>query len=131
MRPSGPQPRQGADRALVSDGRDFDGITLPHHGKERDDPVIGEVDVLDALALLLQDDSLLEHDVLEMRLEQRELFGRESTQEQIAPTGTRAIQLHLGSSPAVRAGAAKQTIGQRSDHASARAGERYATGMEL
>src|SRR5262249_29827859 len=55
---------------------------------------MGEIDLLDALALLLQDRALLEHDVFEVRSEQCEVFREERSQKQIAPARAGAIQFH-------------------------------------
>ena len=41
---------------------------------------MGEIDLIDAVSLLLQDYATLEYDVLEMRLEQCEIFRRERSQ---------------------------------------------------
>src|SRR6516164_8945936 len=53
-----------------------------------------EIDLVDALALLLQDHALLEDDVLELRGKQCEVFRGERSQKQIAPARARAIQFH-------------------------------------
>src|SRR5499427_8974701 len=66
----------------------------PDHGQERHNPVMGEIDLVDALALLLQDRALLEDDVLELRGKQCEVFRGERSQKQIAPARARAIQFH-------------------------------------
>src|SRR6516162_10573920 len=55
---------------------------------------MGETDLVDALALLLQDHALLEDDVLELRGKQCEVFRGERSQKQIAPARARAIQFH-------------------------------------
>ena len=55
---------------------------------------MGEIDLVDALALLLQNRALLEDDVLELRGKQCEIFRGERSQRQIAPARTRAIQFH-------------------------------------
>jgi hypothetical protein len=56
--------------AFVTDGRGLDGIALPHYRQERDDSIMGEIDLINGLALFLQDRPLFEHDVLQMRSEQ-------------------------------------------------------------
>jgi hypothetical protein len=119
--------RQRADRAFVTDRRDLDRVALLHHGEQRDDPVVRKIDLVDALALLLQDHPLLEGDVLQVRREQHLIFGGQALQKQISPAHVGAIQLHR--SPSVRSepGPHNRT---RSDDASVRSGERYATGME-
>src|SRR5262249_44111884 len=66
----------------------------PHHGQQRDDPVMGEIDLVDAFPLLLQDRALLEDDVLQVRGKQCKVFRGERGQKQIAPARTRAIQFH-------------------------------------
>src|SRR6266481_6089286 len=55
---------------------------------------MGEIDLVDALALLLQDCALLENDVLQLRGKQCEVFRGERSQKQIAPARTGAIQFH-------------------------------------
>ena len=55
---------------------------------------MGEIDLIDAVSLLLQDCATLEYDVLEMRIEQCKIFRRERSQKQIAPARARAIQFH-------------------------------------
>src|SRR6516162_1885523 len=55
---------------------------------------MGEIDLVDALALLLQDPALLEDDVLELRGKQCEVFRGKRGQKQIAPARTGAIQFH-------------------------------------
>ena len=122
VRPSRSQSRQGADRALVTDRRGLDGIALSHHGQERDDPVMREIDLLDEVALLLQNGRLLEHDVLEDGARATRTRRPGSAGQAAGCAGrTRAIQLHLRSSPS--SSRIPQAIEQRSDHASARAGE--------
>jgi len=56
--------------------------------------MVGEIDLVDALPVLLQDRALLEHDVFEVRSEQREVFRGERSQKQIAPARAGAIQFH-------------------------------------
>src|SRR5262249_9540426 len=55
---------------------------------------MGEIDLVDALPLLLQDRALLEHDVLQVRGKQCEVFRGERSQKQVAPARARAIQSH-------------------------------------
>ncbi len=58
------QPGKGADGPFVTDRSGLDGIALAHHGQERDDAIMREIDLVDGIALLLQDRTLLEHDLL-------------------------------------------------------------------
>src|SRR5262249_7993756 len=55
VRPAHSKSGEGAHPTLVTDRRGLDGVALPHHGQQRDDPVMGEIDLVDALPLLLQD----------------------------------------------------------------------------
>jgi hypothetical protein len=55
---------------------------------------MGEIDLVDALALLLQDCALLQDDVLQVGGKQCEVFRGERGQKQIAPARTGAIQFH-------------------------------------
>src|SRR6516162_7767040 len=57
-------------------------------------PSWGKLNLVDALALLLQDRALLEHDVLELGGKQCEVFRGERSQKQIAPARARVIQFH-------------------------------------
>src|SRR5215510_14324917 len=61
---------------------------------ESDDPVMGEIDLVDALPLLLQDRALLENDVLQLRGKQCEVFRGERSRKQIALARAGAIQFH-------------------------------------
>jgi hypothetical protein len=69
-----------ADPALVADGRGLDRVAVPHHGQQRDDPVVREIDLIDAVALLLQDHALLQHHLLQMGREQCEVLRRQRRQ---------------------------------------------------
>src|SRR5260370_29053659 len=92
--PARPVSGKRSPRPFITDCGGLEGVALPHHGQERHDPVMGEIDLVDALALLLQDCALLEDDVLEVRGEQCEVFRRKRSQKQIAPARTGAIQFH-------------------------------------
>src|SRR5262249_38748319 len=63
-------------------------------GQQEADAVMGEIDLVDALPLLLQDYALLENDVLQLGGKQCEVFRGERGQKQIAPARTGAIQFH-------------------------------------
>jgi hypothetical protein len=56
---------------------------------------VREIDLINGLALFLQDRALFEHDVLELRSEQCQIRRREARQQQVAPAGTGSIQLHV------------------------------------
>jgi hypothetical protein len=84
-----------ADCALVADGRGLDRIAMPHHGQQRDDPVVREIHLIDAVTLLLQDHALLQDRLLQVGREQCEVLGGQRRQQQIAPARSGAIQLHV------------------------------------
>src|SRR6516225_2406441 len=94
VRPAHSKSGEGAHRSFVTDRRGLYGVALPYNGQERHDPVMGEIDLVDALALLLQDRALLEDDVLELGGKQCEVFRGERSQKQTAPARARAIQFH-------------------------------------
>jgi hypothetical protein len=102
VRPARSISRKNANCTFVADGRGLDGIALPHHGHERDDAIVGKIDLVDALALFLQDRALLQHHFLEVRREQRVIGGGQCRQQQVALAHLEAIQLHLR--PLFRAG---------------------------
>src|SRR5262249_16250684 len=77
VRAARPQSGKQAHRPFIPDRGGLDGVALPHHGQQRHDPVMGEID----LALLLQDYPLLEDDVLELRGEQCEVFRTKRSQK--------------------------------------------------
>jgi hypothetical protein len=87
-----PESGEGAHCPFEADRRRLDGIALARHGQKRDDALAGKRSM--RLSLLLQDRALLQHDVLEMRHEQCEIFRRERSQKQITPARARAIQFH-------------------------------------
>ena len=89
-----PQAGEGAHRPFVANRRGLDGIALARHCQKRDDALAREIDLIDAFSLLLQDRTLLEHDVLEVRHEECEIFRRQRSQKQVAPAHARAIQFH-------------------------------------
>src|SRR5262245_3818243 len=67
VRTAGAEPGQRPDRAFVSDRRRLDRVTLLHYRQQRDDAVVGEIDLVDAFALLLEDHALFERDLLQVR----------------------------------------------------------------
>ena len=124
-----PEPGEGADRAFVTDRRGLDGIALPHHGQERDDAIMREIDLIDGIALFLQDRALFEHDVLQVRSEQCQIRRGEARQQQVAPAGMGAIQLHVCPLMAELDTASKCTALR--PRARSRRRHWYATSMEL
>ena len=95
MRAPLPEPGEGADRTFVPDRRGLDGIALPHHSQQGDDAVMGEIDLLDGFSLFLQDHPLIEDDLLQIGGKRSKIPWGETRQQQVAPAGMGAIQLHV------------------------------------
>src|SRR5262245_30926343 len=78
VRPAHSKSGEGAHRTLVTDRRGFDGVALPHHRQQRDDPIMGKIDLVDAIPLLLQNGALPEDDVLQLGASNAKSFAREA-----------------------------------------------------
>ena len=90
----GPKPESAPTAPSYTDRGSLDRIALLHDGEQRDDSIAGKIDLIDALALLLQDHALHQRNVLEMRRQQRQIFRGKRRQKQIAPAPVGAIEFH-------------------------------------
>jgi hypothetical protein len=66
-----------AQTAFTADERGFDRRATLHQRHQRDDAVVGEIDVIDQVARLIKQAALLEIDRGKMRREQGPVFGRQ------------------------------------------------------
>jgi hypothetical protein len=74
-----------ADGAFTTDRGGFYGATSPAEDRQRDEAGLREVDVLEPVAGLKEDCSLLERDLSQIPLEKRESIGGQCRKEAVVP----------------------------------------------
>jgi hypothetical protein len=84
-RPPSAQDAVQADRAFTADRGGFYGATIPAEDRQRDEAGLREVDVLEPVAGLKKDGSLLERDLSEIPLDKRESVGGQRREQAVVP----------------------------------------------
>jgi hypothetical protein len=74
-----------ADRAFASDRGGFDRFPIPAEDQQRDEAGLREVDVLDRVARLKENCSLLKRDLFQIPEEKRESIGGQCRKRAVVP----------------------------------------------